>query len=237
MTPEMAATSKTAHKQIIDLVSGNSVRIPDLQAMMAHWPVATNPNLEPLERATRARFERLFPESRSHKRLEKMQNISAALFAAMWWPYAPIEALFTVAWLSIWLFVWDDETDSAEFADLVQDFDRASDFRYDTLQFIRESLCLYQGPNAHVHRSTSNAPASLESASCIIRNFEDVGRAVSQFGNGRLTERFYQELEVFVKMTELEQKVHLSGELPTVREYLDRRMGSSGVHVCLALTE
>jgi hypothetical protein len=64
-----------------------------------------------------------------------------------------------------------------------------------------------------------------------------VGRAVSKFGNGRLSARFYEELEVFVKMTELEQKVQLTGELPTVSEYLDCRMGSSGVHVCLALAE
>jgi hypothetical protein len=56
---------------------------------------------------------------------------------------------------------------------------------------------------------------SLATESIIIQNFEDMDRAVSEFGNGRLTARFNEELEVFVKMTELEQEVHLSGELPT----------------------
>jgi hypothetical protein len=50
---------------------------------------------------------------RKQEKTTKSQKIYAALFAAMW-PYAPIQALYTVAWLSIWLFVWDDETDSAE---------------------------------------------------------------------------------------------------------------------------
>ena len=238
-TPSMAARSRNPREQIFDLISGKSVVVPDLQAMMTHWPAATNPNLELLEKATAARFELLFPDAGSHKRLQKMRKTYAALFAAMWWPYAPVKALYTVAWLSIWLFVWDDETDSAEFADLVHDFDRASDFRYDTLQFVQWSLRLREESDSDSHGSSysSDSTASLASDSIIIHNFEDVGRAVSEFSNGRLTARFYEELEVFVKMTELEQKVHLSGELPTVSEYLERRMGSSGVHVCLALTE
>ena len=38
-------------------------------------------------------------------------------------------------------------------------------------------------------------------------------------------------------MTDLEQQVQLSGRLPTVEEYMRRRMGSSAVRVCLAITE
>jgi hypothetical protein len=120
---------------------------------------------------------------------------------------------------------------------LWHDFERASDFRRETLRFIRGSLRLHERPNTHSRSYSSDSNESLASGSITIHNFEDVGRAVSEFGNGRLCARFYDELEVFVKMTELEQKVQLSGELPTVSEYLERRMGSSGVHVCLALTE
>lgn len=238
----MTAKDRSQREQIFDLIRGKSVEVPDLQAMMAHWPAATNPNLGLLEMATTARFRSLFPGAESQKRLQKMENTHAALFAAMWWPYASIETLYTVAWLSVWLFVWDDETDSAEFADLVHDFGRASDFRHETLRVIRESLRLRDSSSSVSGSETRDCPFSStahtsSSGSIIIRNFEDVGRAVSEFGNTRLTARFYEELEVFVKMTELEQTVHLSNEVPTVSEYLERRMGSSGVHVCLALTE
>jgi hypothetical protein len=93
----MATRPRNSCEQIYDLVRGKSVRIPDLQAMMAHWPAATNSNLELLEKATTARFQWLFPDEESEKRLQKMQKMSAALFASMWWPYAPIQALYTVA--------------------------------------------------------------------------------------------------------------------------------------------
>ncbi|PVI05614.1 terpenoid synthase [Periconia macrospinosa] len=228
---------RNPHERIFDLVRGRTVNVPDLQAMMEHWPADTNPNLELLESATKARFEWLFPGAENQKRLKKMHKTYAALFAAMWWPYAPVEALYTAAWLSIWLFVWDDETDSAEFSDIVYDFDRACDFRTETLRFIRESLRLPDNSDSRDCPSPSDSTASLGPENIFIYNFEDVGRAVSEFENGRLAAKFYDELEVFVKMTELEQKVHLSGELPTVSEYLERRMGSSGVHVCLVLTE
>ncbi|KAF2653977.1 terpenoid synthase [Lophiostoma macrostomum CBS 122681] len=222
---------------MLRIVRGQTVVAPDLQAMMAHWPAAINPNLDDLEKATIDRFEWLFPDPANSKRLQKMKKTQAALFAAMWWPYVPLEALYTVAWLSIWLFVWDDETDSAEFSDLVHDFKRASEFRCDTLQFIRESLQLQSSSDSDDSSSSNGSTTSSESDSIIITNFDHVGQAVANFGNSRVTARFYEELELFVNMTELEQKVHLSGELPTVSEYLERRMGSSGVHVCLALTE
>lgn len=49
--------------------------------------------------------------------------------------------------------------------------------------------------------------------------------------------RFLSELDLFIDMSALEQQVQLSGRLPTVEEYSRRRMGSSAVGVCVAITE
>ena len=38
-------------------------------------------------------------------------------------------------------------------------------------------------------------------------------------------------------MTNDEQRQQLSGEIPTIEEYMRRRMGTGGVLVCLAVTE
>jgi len=46
-----------------------------------------------------------------------------------------------------------------------------------------------------------------------------------------------QQLELFVEMSELEQRVQLSGHLPSVESYQRRRMGTSAVAVCLAIHE
>lgn len=48
---------------------------------------------------------------------------------------------------------------------------------------------------------------------------------------------FLHELEYFVEMTHVEQICQMSNHLPSVEEYQARRMGSSAVGVCLAITE
>ena len=46
-----------------------------------------------------------------------------------------------------------------------------------------------------------------------------------------------QQIKFFVDMSEVEQRVQLSGLLPTVESYLRRRKSSSAVAVCLAIHE
>ena len=48
---------------------------------------------------------------------------------------------------------------------------------------------------------------------------------------------FFEEFLYFVDMTDLEHQVVMSGILPSVAEYQQRRMGSSAVGLCLAITE
>ena len=48
---------------------------------------------------------------------------------------------------------------------------------------------------------------------------------------------FINELLLFVEMTNIEQQFQMSEKLPTVEEYRQRRMGSSAVGMCLAITE
>ena len=46
-----------------------------------------------------------------------------------------------------------------------------------------------------------------------------------------------QQIDIFVEMCGVEQRVMLSGELPSVESYLQYRMGTSGVAVLLAMHE
>ena len=46
-----------------------------------------------------------------------------------------------------------------------------------------------------------------------------------------------QQIEHFVNMTALEQRVQLSDHLPSLESYRKRRLGSSAVGVCLAIHE
>lgn len=46
-----------------------------------------------------------------------------------------------------------------------------------------------------------------------------------------------EQIKLFVDMSEVEQRVQLSGHLPSVESYQRRRMGTSAVGVCLVLHE
>lgn len=46
-----------------------------------------------------------------------------------------------------------------------------------------------------------------------------------------------QQIDLFAEMCEVEQRVLLSGQLPSIESYQRRRMGSSAVAVCLAIHE
>lgn len=46
-----------------------------------------------------------------------------------------------------------------------------------------------------------------------------------------------KEIDFYIEMCEMEQRVQLSGYLPPIEAYQRRRMGSSAVAVCLAIHE
>ena len=50
-------------------------------------------------------------------------------------------------------------------------------------------------------------------------------------------DRFLRELIFYIEMSAVEQRVQISEKIPTIEEYQERRMGSSAVGVCLAITE
>jgi len=97
--------------------------------------------------------------------------------------------------------------------------------------------------------------AAKSSSNPIITKFKPIGDAIfGSFTKGRSMRLFpscnsmtetleaqaaslLYELELFVQMTGVEQQYQMNERLPTVEEYMERRMGSSAVGVCLAMTE
>ncbi|KAI4222973.1 MAG: hypothetical protein LQ349_007522 [Xanthoria aureola] len=212
-----------ARDQILQSLRGNTLKIPDLQALLQHWPQYVNLEVNRLRGYVDKKLQALFPEG---EKLEKKRAADLGLFAASWWPYAHFEALTIVADLSIWLFVWDDELDSAEFGSLVVDPTRATAYRAETLDFAEKCLVADRQPG------TLGTPINA-----IVESFKPVGEAISKSCSAHQVETFRKELRFFIEMTEVEQQVQMSKRLPSIDEYNQRRMGSSAVRVCLAVTE
>ncbi|KAI0856987.1 terpenoid synthase [Xylaria cubensis] len=216
----------TERENLINRIRGSHLMIPDLQALVSHWPHDIHPQINQLENHVQKVLESIFPERADESRLCKMKSSSIPLFAASWWPYASFEVLCVATTLSIWLFAWDDETDSLEFSSLNGDMESASVFRNQTVEYIREIM------NQDKHGRSSTITQNR-----IIRSFKPIGDAICSSSNKLQSQTFLEELIFFIKMCEEEQKVQMNGRFPSVEEYLQRRMGSSAVGVCLAITE
>lgn len=73
------------------------------------------------------------------KKLQALKDADFALFTACWWPNAAWDELVILAYLSVWLFVWDDEIDMTS-STLGVDYARAEKFRYETVRFVQHCM-------------------------------------------------------------------------------------------------
>lgn len=144
------------------------------------------------------------------------------------------------------------EIDSLEFSELATNFKAAQVFRATTLERINMYLAL----DCKVLDQDTDAVKSASQRS-ILEQFALVGCALVKhcelgkclFPVNRLHGPFVdalvieqrkalmQHIKFFVDMSELEQRVQLSGHLPSLESYQFRRMGTSAVAVCLAIHE
>lgn len=106
----------------------------------------------------------------------KLQSCDFALFASAWWPRAPREELRILAYLSFWLFVWDDEIDEAT-GTLSDDFEASERYRQNTVAYITETLGL---PDDLSLYPPKGAATPLNE---IIGSFEVIGKALRQVYN------------------------------------------------------
>ncbi|KAL9088928.1 MAG: hypothetical protein Q9165_005985 [Trypethelium subeluteriae] len=204
-------------------LSGQEVWLPDLGKTLEQYPVAENVEVERLRKDVTERLDFFFPSGKLSRRL-KEADIGG--FGAVWWPYAPYEQLRTCTYLMIWLFAWDDETDSLEYSDLSSDVERSKAFRAETIAYTRQCLGLL-GPD--------ESPILCHNP--LITNFQDVGESLQQRCSYGQRLWLMDEIEHFVRIVETEQRMTLSKRLPSVKEYMHRRMGTSAVAPCIVLTD
>lgn len=96
-------------------------------------------------------------------KLSKYKEADFALFAAGWWPKADWDDYLLVTYMSIWLFVWDDEIDEdVGDSKLPSDFPASQTFRHETKKFVEHCLGFGQ---------TEALPLA---SSPIINSFEDI---------------------------------------------------------------
>ncbi|KAL6695225.1 isoprenoid synthase domain-containing protein [Trichoderma pleuroticola] len=163
-------------------------------------------------------------------KITKLQSCDFALFASAWWPRAPKKELQILAYLSFWLFVWDDEIDEAT-GTLSDDFEASERYRQNTVAYITETLGLTDDSSLCPQKE---ATTPLNE---IIGSFGVIGKALKQVYNIEQRKRFLREMEFFIQKSQLEQKSRLDGCILSLDEYWDIRMGTSAVGVIMAVNE
>lgn len=155
------ATSQS-RSEILRALRNQCFRIEGLQSAFCAWCFKVNPDIDRIRADVSAWLASEFSD---HPKLAKLQRGDYGLFGATWWPEASFERLRIATYLSIWLFIWDDELDS-DIGSLAANFDLAQLYRSETLRFIESSLGLSNNTS-----TTSNR---------VIRSFKIIGDALRE---------------------------------------------------------
>jgi hypothetical protein len=156
--------------------------------------------------------------------LKALQRSDFGLFGATWWPCANFDELRICTYLAVWLFTWDDEIDLND-GTMWDEFGAAQIYRDQTLAYVRYALDI---------DSNKSCP---EVTNRIILNFEPIGTAAKNAYTLEQRSMVYEEMRFFMEMSEHEQRLRLSGAIPSIEEFWRYRLGSSAVTVCIALNE
>lgn len=103
------------------------------------------------------------------------------------------------------------------------EFGAAQIYREQTLAYVRYTLGIDAEPPKVTNR--------------IILNFAPIGEACRNVYTLEQNKMVYEEMRFFMEMSEREQRLRLSGTIPSIDEFWHYRLGSSAVTVCLALNE
>ncbi|KAK6950950.1 hypothetical protein Daesc_007478 [Daldinia eschscholtzii] len=227
LNTQSVSSTVDPREQLLSNIRGSQVVIPDLQTMISHWPQRTHPDVEKLDEFIQETITSISSGVHNTARLRKLKEMNLAAFVASWWPYAiSYEALETLALLAIWLFAWDDETDSAELSTIVNDWDKGSMFRQRTADFIQQSLS--RNPKSMRTETNPLITCAGPIGDALLKSCSD---PLGQVGT------FLKEVLFFIKMCGEEQRFQLAHRLPTVEEYTQYRSGTGAIRICLATIE
>ncbi|KAI6709359.1 hypothetical protein JHW43_008131 [Diplocarpon mali] len=278
-------------KDLLASIRGQTVVMPNMRPIFEKYTGEPNPNYRALIPVVDRKLESLEP---NEKRLAKLKTADFALFASHWWPHADFDQLRIVAYLAIWLFLWDDVLDepTGEYAD---NFEAAQSYRKETVQFLADTLGLsaskemsivvtyspfknFKGFGSRLKlmleialgvspseknslkrfgflaglrtwgkqlgtavkcrlrtKSPNRSPPTASHP--IIEGFRVIGDELRTAYTIEQRQNLFEDLKFYIGTTETEQRFHLDGKLPTLKEYWEVRMGTSAVAACLAMIE
>ena len=216
---------------IVSSLRGKSFSIPDFYRIYHHWPVSVSPHIDWLRDKVNAYTDSIFaqqlrfPCADPIRKRKEVEAINVAYLVSSWWPCADSEVLLRLAYCSLWLFIWDDESEGSH-SSCEANAESAQRFRDETREYARRLLNV--GPTT-AYTNLTPAPTNV-----LITAFADVAAPVASKDEEQQA-RFYEEVAFYIHATGTEAARRAKPNLPALDDYLGLRIGTSGVRVLAIL--
>ncbi|KAI3332001.1 terpenoid synthase [Xylariaceae sp. AK1471] len=199
-------------------LSGQRLVIPDMRPILIHWPSEQHPDYEVIKNAVDKRFALLTSE----KNRKAISDADPALLAARWWPTASTKTYQVMTDLVIWFGLWDDVIEK-----LADDTAAAESLRVSTKDFIRRELGLAEDDEASASATTNP----------LIQSFQPIAAEACAFYNKDQRRILLDHFDRYIDATKLEAEAERSREIPSLKEYWNVRILTSGMGTLLGLSE
>ncbi|KAI1817794.1 isoprenoid synthase domain-containing protein [Poronia punctata] len=212
-------------------LTGQRLIIPSMRPIFSHWPSGQNVDYEVIRTAVNNRIAS-FPNGEYRKAI---YDANPALLAARWWPTAPSKPYQTMTDLIIWFGLWDDVIEQQN---MIHDDPiitaTAENLRSSTKDFIRRSLMNFledgtQREEAEVEEEVVVDPVTL--------GFLPIAVEARGFYSREKLTILLDNFTRYIDSTRLEAEMELRNDVPSLKEYWEMRILTSGMGTLLGLSE
>ncbi|KAI8950959.1 isoprenoid synthase domain-containing protein [Xylaria longipes] len=196
-------------------LSGRCLIIPDMRPMMSHWPCGKHEDYEVVKDAVDKRFALLTSKNR-----KAIADADPAHLAARWWPTVSTKSYRVMTDLVIWFGLWDDMIEK-----LADDTAAAESLRVSTNDFIRAAFGLCE----------DNEAASM--ANPLVHSFQPIAAEACNFYNKDQRRILFDHFNQYIDATRLEAEAERSSDIPSLKDYWEVRILTSGMGTLLGLSE
>ncbi|KAI0196127.1 isoprenoid synthase domain-containing protein [Xylaria flabelliformis] len=197
-------------------LSGQNLVIPDMRPLMSHWPCGKHEDYEVVKRA----IDKRFAHFAGRKNQKAIADADPALLAARWWPTISTKSYRVMTDLVIWFGLWDDVIEK-----LADDTTAAESLRVSTKDFIRVTFGLAEDSEA------------TSIANPLISGFQPIAAEACSFYSMDQRRLLLEHFDQYIDATRLEAEAERSDDIPSLEEYWNVRILTSGMGTLLGLSE
>ncbi|KAH8891514.1 terpenoid synthase [Thozetella sp. PMI_491] len=215
------ATSQSS--TLASRVRGETLIVPNLSGLFRRWPSAVNPHYPAAEAIIDAKIREWIHEEHLRRRLRK---VNLAMFCSSWYPKASLDRLLTLAYYTMWLFLWDDGIEEmAKESSGDTGLNDVKELHHRASEYVAFHLGLIES------RDEPAAPTRYFGL------FKHAATTLRIAMTPRKREAFLDQLKIYMRCCEVEQGYLRAGKLPTVHDYWQHRLGTSSIYTYCCLIE